>query len=203
MLVLVSLVLVVFGLRDMGFVTAPARTRAAPHPKRIDGIELRPLPPPSTRPDGVRHRFWQWVDDETPATHSGGVSLRFTVEHVQTFWDAGGDLDVVFLHYDELKADLTGRMRKLAARLEIAVDEDRWPALVQSATFNSMRSMAEMTVPGGDRGHWLDAAAFFSRGSSGQWRDLLDEADHARYAARVRALASHDVVEWLHREPID
>ena len=183
---------------DIGAFLA-ARERAA----AIDGIELRPLPPPSPRPDGVRHRFWRWVDDETPSTHSGGVSLRFTVEHVQTFWDAGGDLDVVFLHYDELKADLMGQMRKLAAHLEIAVDEDRWPALVQSATFNSMRSMAEMTVPGGDRGHWLDAAAFFSRGTSGQWRDLLDEADLARYAARVRALASHDVVEWLHREPID
>jgi hypothetical protein len=93
-------------------------------------------------------------------------------------------------------------MRRLAAHLEIAVDEDRWSVLVQSATLDSMRSMAEMIVPGGDRGHWLDAAAFFSRGTSGQWRDLLDEADLARYAARVRALASHDVVEWLHREPI-
>ena len=38
---------------------------------------------------------------------------------------------------------------------------------------------------------------------SGQWRELLDDADLARYAARVRALASDDLVEWLHREPID
>jgi aryl sulfotransferase len=28
-------------------------------------------------------------------------------------------------------------------------------------------------------------------------------ADLARYAARARALASDDLVEWLHREPID
>ena len=147
--------------------------------------------------------MWQWVDDETPSTHSGGVSLRFTVEHVQTFWDADGDLDVVFLHYDELKADLEGQMRRLAAHLNIEVAEDRWPRLVQAATFESMRSTADMMVPGGGREHWIDPAAFFSRGTSGQWRDLLDEADLARYAARVRKLASHDVVEWLHREPID
>jgi hypothetical protein len=50
---------------------------------------------------------------------------------------------------------------------------------------------------------WIDPAAFFSRGTSGQWRDLLNEADLARYAARVPALASDDLVEWLHREPID
>ena len=175
-----------------------ARERAA----AIDGIELRPLPPSSPRPHDVRHRFWQWVDDDTPSTHSGGMSLRFTVEHVQTFWDAGDDLDVVFLHYDDLQTDLPGQMRALAAHLDIAVDEERWSALVRSATFGSMRRVADMMVPGGDRGHWHDAAAFFSRGTSGQWRDLLDEADLARYAARARSLASAGVVEWLHREPI-
>ena len=94
-------------------------------------------------------------------------------------------------------------MRKLAAHLEIDVDEDRWPRLVQAATFESMRSTADMMVPAGGPEHWIDPAAFFSRGTSGQWRDLLDDADLARYAARVRALASDDLVAWLHREPID
>ena len=94
-------------------------------------------------------------------------------------------------------------MRQLAAHLEIEVEEDRWPRLVQAATFESMRRTADMTVPAGGREHWIDPAAFFSRGTSGQWRDLLDDADLARYAARVRALASDDLVAWLHREPID
>ena len=57
--------------------------------------------------------------------------------------------------------------------------------------------------PGGGPEHWIDPAAFFSRGTSGQWRDLLDDAGLARYAARVRALASGNLVEWVHREPID
>jgi hypothetical protein len=51
--------------------------------------------------------------------------------------------------------------------------------------------------------HWIEPAAFLRRGTSGQWRDLLDDADLARYAARVRALAPDDLVDWLHREPID
>ena len=65
-----------------------------------------------------------------------------------------------------------------------------------------MRRRADTTV-GAGRQHWIDPAAFFSRGTSGQWRDLLDDADLARYAARVGALASDDLVEWVHREPID
>src|SRR5262245_52053117 len=121
-----------------------ARERAA----AIDGIELGPLRPPRPRPDGERDRFWQWVDDETPSTQVGS-SLRRTVEHLQTFRDAGDDLDIVSLHYDDLKADLEGQMRQLAAHLGIDVDEDRWPRVVQAATFESMRSRADTTVPAG------------------------------------------------------
>ena len=73
--------------------------------------------------------------------------------------------------------------------------------LVQAATFDSMRSRADTTVPGGGR-LWIDPAAFFSRGTSGQWRDLLDNADLARYAARVRTLASDELIDWVHREAI-
>ncbi len=174
-----------------------AREQAA----AIDGIELGPVRHQAPRPEGVLARFWQWIDDETPSTHIGS-SLRRTMEHVQTFRAAADELDVIFLHYDDLLADLEGQMRQLASRLGIDVDEGRWPGLVQAATIESMRSRADTTVPCGVE-HWVDPTAFFSRGTSEQWRDLLDDADLTRYAARVRAVASDDLIEWVHREAID
>ena len=146
-----------------------AREQAA----AIDGIELGPVQHQQPRPEGVLDRFWQWVDDETPSTHIGS-SLRRTMEHLQTFRDAADELDVIFLHYDDLMADLEGQMRQLAIGLGIEVDERRWPDLVHAATFESMRSRAETIVPGGGVEHWVDPTAFFSRGTSGQWRDLLE-----------------------------
>src|SRR4051812_5211571 len=107
-----------------------AREQAA----AIDGIELEPLRPRPPRPDGERDRFWQWVDDETPSTQVGS-SLRRTVEHLKTFCDAADKLDVVSLHYDDLKPDLEGQMRQLATRLGIQVDERLWPRLAHAATF--------------------------------------------------------------------
>ena len=175
---------------------------AREHAATIDGVELGPLRVQPPRPDGERDRFWQWVDDETPATQIGS-SLRRTMEHLQTFRDAADELDVVSLHYDDLKADLEGQVRQLAARLGIHVDEHRWPRLVQAATFESMRRRADTIVPGGGPEHWIDPAAFFSRGTSGQWCNLLDDSDLARYAARVRALASDDLVDWVHSASID
>jgi hypothetical protein len=175
-----------------------ARERAA----AVDGVELGPLQRQSPRPDGELARFWHWVDDETPSTQIGS-SLRRTMEHLQTFREAPDELDVAFLHYDDLKADLEGQMRQLATRLGIAVEERRWPGLVRAATFESMRSRADALIPGHSAEHWVDPAAFFSRGTSGQWRELLGDTDLARYAARVRSLASDDLVGWVHRGPIE
>ena len=168
----------------------------------LDDIELGPLQRQTPRPEGELARFWQWVDDETPSTRIGS-SLRRTLEHLQTFREAADELDVIHLHYDDLKADLAGQMRQLATRLGIEVDEHRWPGLVHAATFESMRSTADTLVPGHSAEHWVDPAEFFSRGTSGQWRDLLDDAALARYAARVRSLASDDLIAWVHREAID
>ena len=88
----------------------------------IDGVELGPLRRQTPRPEGELARFWQWVDDETPSTQIGS-SLRRTMEHVQTFREAANELDVTYLHYDDLKADLEGEMRQLASHLGIDVDE--------------------------------------------------------------------------------
>ena len=176
-----------------------AREQAA----AIDGIELGPLRPRPPRPDGERARFWQWVDDETSSTQVGS-SLRRTAEHLQTFWDAADDLDVVYLHYDDLQADLEGQMRQLAARLGIDVDRSTggpaWSRRQRSSRCASRRRH--------DRPRWwsgpLDRPRGSSaRGTSGQSRDLLDDADLARYAAAVRPLAAADLVEWVHRELID
>lgn len=175
--------------------------RAREQAAAIDGVELGPLRRQGPRPEGERARFWHWVDDETPATRIGS-SLRRTKEHVQTFREAADELDVIFLHYDHLKADLEGQMRQLARRLGIEVDERRWPHLVRAATFESMRSRADVMVPGHSAEHWVDPAAFFSRGTSGQWRELLDDDDLARYAARVRSLASDDLIGWMHSETV-
>src|SRR5215470_7619723 len=174
------------------------RERAA----AIGGIEPGPLRPPRPRPGGERDRFWPRAGDETPPGQVGS-SLRRTAEHLQTFRDAAGELDVVPLHDDDLKAGLAGQMRQLAARPGIDVDEHRWPRLARAATSESMRSRAGTTVPGGGPEHWIDPAALFSRGTRGQRRDLLDDAGLARYAARVRALASGNLIERVHRAPID
>jgi hypothetical protein len=172
---------------------AAARARSAD----VDGIELDPLvPPPPPSADPVE-RFWGWVDNDADPTLAT-PTLRLMITHLRSFWEARDRRDVVVFHYDDLLADLPGEMRRLADHLAIEVPDDRWPALVAAAGLDAMRARSSQLVPGSDRGQWKDVDRFFHRGTSGQWRDLLDDGDVERYTERVRSLAPPDLVDWLH-----
>src|SRR5262245_20056385 len=96
----------------------------------VDGTELEPLPQMPPPAASAYERFWQWVDDDRDPTSSAS-SLRFTLWHLQSFWDAPDDLDVVMLHYDDLLEDLDGQIACVAQRLGIEVPERRWAELVE------------------------------------------------------------------------
>jgi len=150
------------------------------------------------QPGDPVERFWHWVDDDA-GPDVAEPCLKYTLHHLGTFWDRRQAPNVVLFHYTDLLADLEGEMRRLAAVLGIAVDEDTWPALVSGASFDRMRDRAaelapEVTIDG----FWKDVRGFFKNGSAGQWRSLLSPEDLVRYEGRVRQLSTPDVAAWAH-----
>jgi len=113
---------------------------------------------------------------------------------------AGGPA-IVFVHYDDLLADLGGQMRRLAGLLGISVPEERWPNLVQAATFGEMRARAAQQAPD-PAGVLKSPAAFFRRGSSGAGRETLTAQELAHYYSRAAQLGSPDMLAWLHRNDL-
>ena len=159
----------------------------------LDELAARYTPPA----DNVRDRFWDWIENPDEP------SLRATLHHLETFWEVRDRPNVVLLHYGDLQDDLDGQMRVLADRLGITVPADRWPELVDAATFDSMRARADVLAPDTTNRIWLDNQQFFNKGTSGQWHDVItDDRDTARYAARIGELASAELSEWVHRGPV-
>ena len=158
---------------------------------------------PRFPPDHANERdaFRYWVDDPTPPANVA-MSLTGLIHHMAGFWAERDRDDVVLLHYDDLQTDLEGEMRRLADRLGITVPEERWPTLVKAATFDDMRSRATERAPDTEKQLWKSTTDFFHRGTSGQWKDIVDAELAAHYADRVRELAPPDLVAWLHRETL-
>jgi hypothetical protein len=90
-------------------------------------------------------------------------------------------------------------MRGLAGRLGIDVPEERWPPLVQAASFDEMRRRADEVAPDTNEKIWRDNQRFFHRGTSGQWRRVLSDQDQERYRRRVEELGESEVSAWVHR----
>jgi hypothetical protein len=162
-----------------------------------DLAELLPDGPPVV-PEAEIERFWRWVDDPTPPAQAPS-NLRAAIHHLATFWPVRGRSNVILLHYGDLESDLEAQMRGLAARLGIAVPDDRWPALVPPASFDEMRRRADEVAPDTTEKLWRDNRAFFHRGTSGQWRHVLVPEDQRRYCERARELAGPDLLTWLHQ----
>jgi aryl sulfotransferase len=145
----------------------------------------------------TREEISDMIDKMRSPVMGGMTFFDGLLKIMSAAWEVRNHPNVILVHYEDLSADLAGEMRRLARRLDITVPEDKWPSLVQAATFKQMRADAEQLQP--LAGQIKDPAAFFRRGSSGEGQALVTPDDAARYRTRAARVASQELLEWLHR----
>jgi aryl sulfotransferase len=145
-------------------------------------------------------------DEGAPAMppYSGDVHELFefwltTGDYLATiaqWWERRDEPNVVLVHYNDMKADLEGQMRRVAAFLELEVPENKWPAVVERCTFDSMRDRSS-EIADFDRIFEGGAESFLYKGTNERWRGVLTDDELARYEMRVAELLPPDAVDWL------
>lgn len=169
-----------------------------------DNIDRRRMAELTGRPETARaprpllHEWLVGYVDWDGDAHRWLDTLPGAMLHLSDAWARRHDPNVALVHYDDLVADLDGSMRRLSGLLGIPVDEERWPALVNAATFESMRAGA--SAPDTSLGVLKDPAAFFRQGRSGEGRQILTAGEMVHYRDRVAAMAPDDLLAWLHRD---
>ncbi len=136
--------------------------------------------------DGDPHTFFdRWLDDEDQFFHI-----------IATYWERRSQSNLLFVHYNDLKADLSAEMHRIADFLAIDVPASHWDGVVDRCTFESMRENEDMLGPldvifeGGTKG-------FIFKGTNGRWRDVLTSAEVARYQQRASELLPREATHWL------
>jgi hypothetical protein len=165
---------------------------------RIAALTGQPPPPGADQRPPLAEWLRAWVDWEGSPRQSLD-SLPGVLHHLGDAWARRRQPNVVLVHYEELESDLGGTMRRLADLLGFQVPAARWPALVEAATFDSMRGRADELAPD-RRGALRDRRQFFRRGTSGSGREVLGADGCRRYEARAEELASPDLLAWLHAD---
>lgn len=116
--------------------------------------------------------------------------------YLASWWPRRGEPNVLFVHYNDLKVDLDGEMRRIAAFLDLAMPEASWPAAVERCTFEAMRARPddlgpfEVVFEGG-------AQSFLFKGTNGRWRDVLTPDELALYQEQISNVLSEEAARWL------
>lgn len=121
-------------------------------------------------------------------------------DNVRTWWAVRERPNVLLVHFNDLKRDLDGGMRRIAAFLGVPADGDSWGQRVERCTFEHMKANAEQFAPRGGLPWEGGAQTFINKGSNGRWRDLLTADDIARYEATALAELGPECARWLANE---
>ncbi len=113
------------------------------------------------------------------------------------FWSHRHLPNVLLVHFNDLLADLDCQMRRVADFLGIPVPRERWPALVEAATFKSMKANADRIVPHAKFVWKGGAAQFINRGTNGRWREAVGPDELAVYRANRETTLSPDCARWI------
>jgi aryl sulfotransferase len=146
-----------------------------------------PFEPPSA---SIHDYFRRWLAED-------GYPYWSFWENVRSWWNVRGLPNVKLVHFNDLKADLAGSIREIAAFLAIPLDEARFAAIVTHCGFDYMKAHAEQMAPG-KGGAWTGGATtFINKGTNGRWRDTLTSDDIAGYEARALSELGPDCAAWL------
>jgi len=148
-----------------------------------------PIEPP---PADIRQYWRDWMDRD-------GHPFWPFWENIRSWWQIRELPNLMLVHFNDLKRDMPGQMRRIARFLEIPIDEARWPAIVEYCSFDWMKRNATKSVPLG--GAFWDAGAevFINKGINGRWTDTLTAADSAEYEARAIRELGEECARWLAR----
>ena len=156
--------------------------------------------PPVPTPDDPRLYLLRWFDEleaglDAPSQPGSTRPGYFGFE--ASYWRERKRPNLLLVHYNDLKENLADEMRRLSAFLDIETPESLMPSLVEAARFETMKKDGDALLPGLNEAFDRGADRFLNKGQSGRWREVLNDADVARYESIARRAATPGLARWL------
>ena len=157
--------------------------------------------PPPRPPENPRDYLLHWFGELEAALDAPGqdgpgrLGPFFGFEG--TYWRERARPNLLLVHYNDLKEDLAGEMRRISDFLGIDTPASLMPSLVEAAGFAAMKKDGDKLFPSLKQAFDRGADRFINQGRSGRWREYLTPEDTARYDAIVARAATPGLAHWL------
>jgi aryl sulfotransferase len=153
-------------------------------------------PYPRVDPDPAVH-FHNWLTAGAIAGQPDGTPYLSYFAYECSFWNARKAPNLLFVHYDDLQADLMGEMRIIADFLDVDISDEEIERMAGSATFSTMRKDAAMLIPNVAKNFEGGALRLINKGQSGRWRGIYDDADVELFDKKLRKAVPNLYADWL------
>lgn len=146
--------------------------------------------PPFPHPSADIREYWHtWLRED-------GYPYWSFWENVRSWWAIRHLPNLLMVHFDALKRNMPEEMRRIAAFLEIPIDESQWDRIVEHCTFDWMRAHGEKIVPLGGKVWVHGVESFMNRGTNGRWKAVLTAEESAEYEAKALAELGPECAHW-------
>jgi aryl sulfotransferase len=156
----------------------------------IDNVPERVGPPLGEAPSSVIEYFRDWLMKD-------GYPWWPYWAHILSWWEIKDLPNVMLVHFSNLKRDMPGEIQRIAAFLDIAVEETKWEAILEHCSFTYMKAHAAQSVPFGGRIIEGGAEAFMHKGVNGSWKEMLSPEDIEQYEQMAREKLGAECALWL------
>jgi aryl sulfotransferase len=145
------------------------------------------------------HTTWrEWITRGWFPWETDGYPYWSLLHHVKTWWDFRHLPNIELVHYSDLRTDLEGQMRRIAAYLEIDLPEVLWPRVVHACQFETAKANPEKIVSERSEAFFDGGGnTFIYKGTNGRWRDVLDEDELDLYRRAMAKTLTPDCARWL------
>ena len=161
-----------------------------------DGLNSLPnfgpvLEPPRTT--DLREYYYDWFAKD-------GWPFWPFWENIRSWWEARNLPNVHFIHFQNLKDDMTGEMEKIGEFLGYDVNgitKGTWDKMVYQCTFEYMKDNATLSTPLGGSIFDGGAEVFVNKGTNKRWKDTLSQTDIEIYETRAIEELGKECAHWL------
>jgi len=154
---------------------------------KTPGLVGPPLEPPT---DDIREYWHTWLAKD-------GFPYWSFWENVRSWWAIRDLPNLILVHFETLKRNMPAEMRRIAAFLDIPIDESKWDTIVEHCTFDWMKNNGEKIVPLGGIVWKGNVKTFINKGTNGRWKETLTPAESAEYEAKALAELGPECAHWL------
>jgi aryl sulfotransferase len=161
---------------------------------RNDETIAKPFPRPHVDPADEFHR---WLDESVVGEQTDGLPNTSYFHFERSWWNERHRPNVLLVHFNDLKSDLTGEMRRIAGFLEMDVEDAKMQQFVDAASFGSMRRDSAELTPGIENIFEGGAARFLNKGTNRRWEGIYRDADLATYQKKVTKSFTSECRHWL------